>query len=121
MLDEKHRSPYPYAYVLRCRDCGVPDGGEKANTVDRLLLAPSPEDPPDRPAQDRPVLRPGRSDRSDNATLTTAIVSLACNLRLEVVAEVMETEEQMAFLRVLGCDLAQGFLLSRLLPADELA
>jgi EAL domain-containing protein (putative c-di-GMP-specific phosphodiesterase class I) len=33
----------------------------------------------------------------------------------------METEEQMAFLRVLGCDLAQGFLLSRLLPADELA
>ena len=32
----------------------------------------------------------------------------------------METEEQMAFLRVLGCDLAQGFLLSRLLPADDL-
>jgi hypothetical protein len=120
MLDEKHRSSNPYAYVLRCRDCGVPDGGEKANTVDRLFLAPSPEDPPDRPAQDRPVLRPGRSDRPDGATLTTAIVSLACNLRLEVVAEVMETEEQMACLRVLGCDLAQGFLLSRLLPADEL-
>jgi EAL domain-containing protein (putative c-di-GMP-specific phosphodiesterase class I) len=48
------------------------------------------------------------------------MIRLARNLRLEVVAEGVETEEQMPFLRARGCDLAQGFLLSRPLPADEL-
>jgi EAL domain-containing protein (putative c-di-GMP-specific phosphodiesterase class I) len=48
------------------------------------------------------------------------MIGLTRNLRLEVVAKDVETVEQMHFLRARGCDLAQGFLLSRPLPADEL-
>jgi EAL domain-containing protein (putative c-di-GMP-specific phosphodiesterase class I) len=42
-------------------------------------------------------------------------------LGLETVAEGIETEEQMDAVRELGADLAQGFLISRPLPADRLA
>jgi diguanylate cyclase (GGDEF)-like protein len=53
----------------------------------------------------------------DDATLVTAIISLAHNLRLKVVAEGVETEEQLEFLRSLGCDEWQGYLCSGPLPA----
>ncbi len=53
----------------------------------------------------------------DDATLVTAITTLAHNLRLKVVAEGVETEEQLRFLRLLGCDEWQGYLCSGPLPA----
>jgi EAL domain-containing protein (putative c-di-GMP-specific phosphodiesterase class I) len=68
---------------------------------------------------DRSFVRDVATD-PDSTTLTTAMIGLARNLRLEVVAEDVKTEEQMAFLRARGCDLPQGFLLSRPLPADDL-
>jgi diguanylate cyclase (GGDEF)-like protein/PAS domain S-box-containing protein len=55
----------------------------------------------------------------DSATITAAIVSMAHTLNLKVVAEGVETEEQLTFLRNCGCDEVQGFLFSRPLPADE--
>lgn len=57
----------------------------------------------------------------DDASLVMAIITLAHNLKLEVVAEGVETEEQLNFLRLLRCDEIQGFLFSKGLPADELA
>ncbi len=60
-------------------------------------------------------------ENSDDAAITTAIVAMAHSLKLRVVAEGVETEEQLAFLRGLGCDEAQGYLFSRPVPADELA
>jgi EAL domain-containing protein (putative c-di-GMP-specific phosphodiesterase class I) len=56
----------------------------------------------------------------DDAALTAAIIAMAGSMNLKIVAEGVETREQLAFLRDHGCDQIQGYLLSRPLPADEL-
>jgi len=55
------------------------------------------------------------------AAIATSIIVLARRLQLKVVAEGVETEAQLNFLRSQRCDLMQGFLFSRPLPADEFA
>ena len=55
----------------------------------------------------------------DTAQITATIIELAHSLRLEVIAEGVETEEQLDRLREWECGLAQGFYLSRPLPADN--
>lgn len=54
----------------------------------------------------------------DDAALVMAIVSLAHTLRLRVVAEGVETAEQLRFLRLLRCDEIQGYLISKPLPVE---
>jgi diguanylate cyclase (GGDEF)-like protein len=54
-----------------------------------------------------------------NAAIANAIIGLGHNLGLSVLAEGVETEEQLAFLRAAGCDRIQGFLLSRPLTAED--
>jgi EAL domain-containing protein (putative c-di-GMP-specific phosphodiesterase class I) len=56
----------------------------------------------------------------DDAALVMAIVSLAHTLRLRVVAEGVETAEQLRFLRLLRCDEIQGYLISKPLPVAGL-
>jgi EAL domain-containing protein (putative c-di-GMP-specific phosphodiesterase class I) len=48
------------------------------------------------------------------------IITMAHGLGLEVIAEGVETPEQLAFLRSRGCNLAQGFLFSRPVAAETL-
>jgi diguanylate cyclase (GGDEF)-like protein len=55
----------------------------------------------------------------DTGILQT-IVSLTKNLKKEVVAEGIETEEQLTLLRDLGCDYGQGYLFSKPLPSNEM-
>jgi diguanylate cyclase len=59
--------------------------------------------------------------RAEDASIVQAIVSLAHGLRLKVVAEGVETLEQLKFLQSVGCDQYQGYHFSPPLPATEFA
>ncbi len=54
-----------------------------------------------------------------HATLVEAIIAMAHRLNYRVIAEGVETREQLDFLRKRGCDVAQGYYFSRALPARE--
>jgi EAL domain-containing protein (putative c-di-GMP-specific phosphodiesterase class I) len=60
----------------------------------------------------------GSGGRAD--AVSRAVIQLAHDLRITTVAEGVETAEQIRQLRLLGCDIAQGYYFSRPLPADEL-
>ncbi|VAW73031.1 Sensory box/GGDEF family protein [hydrothermal vent metagenome] len=56
----------------------------------------------------------------EDAAIVKAIITLAHDLKRKVIAEGVETQEQLALLRTLGCDEIQGYLLSRPLAAEAL-
>jgi EAL domain-containing protein (putative c-di-GMP-specific phosphodiesterase class I) len=55
---------------------------------------------------------------ADDVAIVTAIIQMGRSLQLKVLAEGVEQDAQQALLRSLGCDLMQGFGLSRPLPAN---
>jgi EAL domain-containing protein (putative c-di-GMP-specific phosphodiesterase class I) len=61
------------------------------------------------------------ASRPEDASIVQAIISLAHSLRLKVVAEGVETTEQLRALRAMGCDQYQGFHFSPPLPAGQFA
>jgi len=67
---------------------------------------------------DRAFVRDVTTDESA-AAIVSYVINLAHTLRLAVVAEGVETEEQWSFLKLNACDQMQGFLVSQPLPADE--
>ncbi len=60
------------------------------------------------------------TDDADDAAIVTSIISLAHSLRLKVIAEGVETAEQLAYLREHDCDQIQGYYFSKPLPLDAL-
>jgi predicted signal transduction protein with EAL and GGDEF domain/FixJ family two-component response regulator len=60
----------------------------------------------------------GLPQDSENAAITRAIIAMAHGLKMVVVAEGVETGEQLLLLEEYGCDLVQGFYLGRPAPAD---
>jgi EAL domain-containing protein (putative c-di-GMP-specific phosphodiesterase class I) len=60
------------------------------------------------------------AEDDNDAVIVRSTIDLARNLGLEVVAEGVETEAVLADLAALRCDVAQGYLLSRPLPAAQL-
>jgi EAL domain-containing protein (putative c-di-GMP-specific phosphodiesterase class I) len=59
-------------------------------------------------------------ENPDDAVIVRSTIDLGRNLGLRVVAEGVETQEAWAQLEDLGCDVAQGYFLSRPVPAEEL-
>jgi diguanylate cyclase (GGDEF)-like protein/PAS domain S-box-containing protein len=59
--------------------------------------------------------------KPDDAAITTAIISMARSLNLKVIAEGVENEAQMAFLRAHQCDEIQGYYFSKPLTVDKVA
>ena len=69
---------------------------------------------------DRSFVRDLEHDQDDRAIAST-IVLMGHNLRLRVLAEGVETAEQLELLSKMGCDMAQGFYFSRAVPAEAMA
>jgi EAL domain-containing protein (putative c-di-GMP-specific phosphodiesterase class I) len=68
---------------------------------------------------DQSFVRGLRVDK-DNAAIVTTIIQMAHSLNLEVVAEGVESQEQLDFLREQDCDFAQGHLFGDSVTGDEL-
>ena len=60
----------------------------------------------------------GTGDEADDGVLAQAIISLGHALHLKVIAEGVETDAQMRFLRRHGCDEVQGFFYGEPVPPD---
>ena len=67
---------------------------------------------------DRSFIRDLPGD-SEDAAITRAIIAMAHSLKLKVVAEGVEKEDQLVFLRQLRCDMTQGYLISPPVPAQD--
>ena len=63
----------------------------------------------------------GDQDEQDDGILAQAIISLGHTLRLKVIAEGVETEAQLKFLRMHRCDEVQGYYFGKPMPADDCA
>jgi EAL domain-containing protein (putative c-di-GMP-specific phosphodiesterase class I) len=68
---------------------------------------------------DRSFIRDIEINKNSEA-IAAAIIALAHNLNLDVVAEGVEKEEQLSFLKSKACDKVQGFLFSKPVPAGEI-
>jgi EAL domain-containing protein (putative c-di-GMP-specific phosphodiesterase class I) len=69
---------------------------------------------------DRSFVRDLEHDVSD-ATIVSIVIAMAENMHLNVIAEGVETEQQLEFLRQRGCNEYQGYLFSRAVPPEEFA
>lgn len=104
--------------LTRLRDIGIDlsidDFGTGHSSLARLK-----EYPVNRLKIDRTFVHDLTHDAGDQS-ICLAAVQLATSLGLGVVAEGVENEEQIAYLRSIGCEEAQGYYFSQPLPADEL-
>jgi diguanylate cyclase (GGDEF)-like protein len=60
------------------------------------------------------------TDDPDDAAITLATIEMAHTLKLQVIAEGVETQAQLDFLEKHGCDIYQGYLFSRAVPPEEI-
>ena len=92
----------------------IDDFGTGYSSLSRLKQLPV-----DTLKVDREFVRDLPHDEGDRA-ITVAVIAMAQELKLEVVAEGVETEAQLHYLRGCGCDVAQGYLLGRPGPIEDL-
>ena len=61
----------------------------------------------------------GLPDDVSDCAIARAVIALGSNLNMEILAEGVETQAQLDFLKEKGCDAYQGYIKSKPLPADE--
>jgi len=61
-----------------------------------------------------------RDIKKDEFTITKTIILLGKSLNMELIAEGVETDEQLDYLKEAGCDIIQGYLFSRPIPPNEI-
>jgi diguanylate cyclase (GGDEF)-like protein len=93
----------------------IDDFGTGHSSLSQLSLLPV-----DELKIDRSFVKDAR-EKTDAATIITSTIELAHSMGLRVVAEGVEDAEAWNLLRRLGCDYAQGYLISRPLPTEEVA
>jgi diguanylate cyclase (GGDEF)-like protein len=91
----------------------IDDFGTGYSSLSKLATFPA-----DRLKIDRSFLS-GIKGETDEAPLVSATIALAHQLGMKVTAEGVETRAQLAFLRRQGCDLLQGYIFSRPVPAEQ--
>lgn len=115
MIDAKRASQI----LTELRSAGIPmaidDFGTGYSSLAYLVTLPIDELKVDRAFVSKMTTDPA------HMALVNTIISLAHGLKLKVVAEGVETDEQANLLRLLRCDQAQGFLYSRPVPAEKFA
>ncbi|MEE2565064.1 EAL domain-containing protein [Hyphobacterium sp. Y6023] len=92
---------------------GIDDYGSGFSSLAYLKRLPSSELKLDRMF----ITNIAGSER--DRTLVKSTIDLAHNLGLQITAEGVETEEALALLKLLGCDWAQGYLMTKALPLDD--
>ncbi len=116
MMMENHEVTFDF--MAKCRNFGInfsiDDFGTGYSSLSYLTKLPL-----DKLKIDRAFIK-DISKGSDANTIVSAIVSMAKSLRLKVVAEGVETEEQLEYLKECGCDTAQGFYFSPAVSYDQL-
>jgi diguanylate cyclase (GGDEF)-like protein/PAS domain S-box-containing protein len=115
MLDEAV-SLAPALHALRQLGVrvAIDDFGGGSSSLSRLRVLPIDEIKVDR------IFIEGLPSQPDDRAIVAAVLSLAEEMGLKVIAEGVETERQHWELRELGCRYAQGFLYARPAPPDEL-
>jgi amidase len=116
----EHVPDFDLAHVARTRAAGFVVLG-KTNTPEfgTTAFTDSPLNGPCRTPWDL-GRNAGGSSGGAGAAVAAGLVGIAHALGLEVTAEGLETHEQLAFLREQGCRYAQGYLLAKPTPAEEL-
>jgi len=104
--------------ILSLRDIGISisldDFGTGYSSLSQLKNLPI-----DSLKIDRSFIEELSNNRGD-AHVVEAIVSLSQKFGVKVIAEGVETAEQLGFLKTIGCDIVQGYYISKPLPFDEL-
>ncbi len=104
-------------HITRLRKIGIKfaidDFGTGYSSLNQLRVLPV-----DYVKVDRSFIKDLQISPTDTTTLVRGIIGLAHDLDLRVVAEGVETEQQLSLLRSMGCDLSQGFFLHRPMGSD---